>query len=49
MKKNNKNSSRSVGIIDYDCGNIKSLFNAINKLGYGAKFIKNEMVLIRSK
>ena len=49
MIKNNKNSSRSVGIIDYDCGNIKSLFNAINKLGYGAKFIKNENELLSSQ
>ncbi len=34
-----------IGIIDYDCGNIKSITNAIKFLGYEFKIIrhKNEL------
>lgn len=45
----NKNSEKYVGIIDYDCGNIKSLSNAINKLGYKTKFIRDENELFTSQ
>lgn len=49
MNNFNKNSEKYVGIIDYDCGNIKSLSNAINKLGYKTKFIRDENELFTSK
>lgn len=49
MSSFNKNSEKYVGIIDYDCGNIKSLSNAINKLGYKTKFIRDENELFTSQ
>lgn len=49
MNNFNKNSEKYVGIIDYDCGNIKSLSNAINKLGYKTKFIRDENELFTSQ
>ena len=31
-----------IGIVDYDCGNIKSLANAIKFLGYEFKLIEKK-------